>query len=243
MCCNALGRFCMETSVDHPDEGVDELAVVAETKDLGPYAQAWVRFVHSRLCLCIYVVLMVFNLCVLILELVGTTLFDRIFVMVCEGFINLFLAVEVVVDLIIFRLAYFKKWYHIIDFLLTVLCWVFYLMYIEEERPGKGGLMDLSVDSVLLGFRYAFQALRFCFVFLHSHRKKRIVSVEDIEFPPAGADPAHRTEEQDSAHRTEEQDSAHANLFSRAYAMKLVSDFFTAHTSTTNNNVPEQKDP
>jgi len=210
-----------------------------EEKDLSPLAQAWVRFVHSRVCLCLYVTLLVFNLCVLILEIVGTTLFDRIFVMVCEGFINAFLTVEVVMGLIIFRLVYLKKWYHVVDCILTVLCWVFYFMFLKEETPTKTGMIDLSVDSVLLGFRYAFQTLRFIFVFLHSRRKTRIVNVEDIKFPPAGSEvevTAHQPEEEHvDAHST------HANLFSKVHAVKLfAADFFAAHST---NNVPEQKDP
>lgn len=151
---------------------------------------AWIRFTNSRSCLFVYFLLMLLNIFVLILEISGSINNVHSMVsVVCEGVINLFLVGEVVIGMVVYQWEYFKPWANRIDFVVTFLCLIFYAVFIEEETPGQGKVMgdDFEyADTVLLGFRYAFQVFRFMSILYRGRQKKAHVVADDIDFDNVG---------------------------------------------------------
>mmetsp|Transcript_19206 Transcript_19206/g.26959 ORF Transcript_19206/g.26959 Transcript_19206/m.26959 type:complete len:272 (-) Transcript_19206:238-1053(-) len=147
---------------------------------------AWIRFTNSRTCLCIYFLLMLLNIFVLILEISGRNIPMNVLVsVVCEGFINLFLVGEVVIGLVVYHWDYFKPCGNRVDFVITFLCLIFYAVFIEEEAPGAGKVLgdDFEyADTILLGFRYAFQVFRFVSIFRRGQQKKAHIVADEIDF-------------------------------------------------------------
>jgi len=144
--------------------------------NLDSRSQAWVRCVNTKECFFVYLILMLANIFVLVVEFAGKSAFDRLFVVICEGLINAFLAGEVIAGLIIYHWSYFKQWYHVVDFVLTMLCLVFYVIFIEEATPGQGGVVDFELESILLGFRYTFQTLRVVSLLAQSKDRKNMLA-------------------------------------------------------------------
>lgn len=174
----------------------DELAMLDPLSPFENYESsserigAWTRCTNTRSCMGLYILLITFNTMVLIVELASSSV-DVMVVVVSEGFINLFLLIEVVLTINVYRKDYFKSWLRVFDFVITLLCLIFYFIFIGEEEAGQGGVINEDLEygeTVLLGFRYAFQVIRLCSLIYQGRKKTHHLAVNDIRFDEIALD-------------------------------------------------------
>ena len=126
--------------VDEEDDMYPEDFGELESIDVG---MPWYRRLHlvitrakgTRTCLTIYVLMACICGTLFIAAAFGANkLRNHIAFTVVEALVNLFLLLEVVVDVMSLGMAYFSKLYNVVDFTVTVSCVAFFFAFLEEER-------------------------------------------------------------------------------------------------------------
>jgi len=145
-------------------------------------ADVWARLSTSSTCLFIYIVIGCLNLFLLIWQFSGGESMDPAVGIVIESLINVVLALEVVFSILAFGKEFFRKWLRILDFVITLLCITFFILYILEDEIRQNGEWRYP-STVLLVFRYSFQFIRLALIIYESNKKRHFFKQEDIEFP------------------------------------------------------------
>jgi len=101
--------------------------------------------------------------------------------MTVEFLINIVLLAEVVVGIIIFQADYFRDWTKLMDFVVTVLCIIFFALFLYEDSRREDAALSV-MDSLLLIFRYVFQGIRLTILIIRSRNKGKFFTQEDVDF-------------------------------------------------------------
>lgn len=99
-----------------------------------------------------------------------------------EAFINLILLAEVVIGILAEKKQYFHSWLNMMDFIMTILCIAFFIVYVSTEAPEEADYMS-ELDAVLLGCRFLFQLGRLSLFIYRSRSTNAILfHQEEIDF-------------------------------------------------------------
>jgi len=139
----------------------------------------WIQLSTTAGCFALYVIIAFLNLFVLIWELaVGSKHWGVIAV---EFLINIVLLVEVVVGIVIFQADYFRDWTKLMDFVVTLLCIIFFALFLYEDSRQEDAALTV-MDSLLLIFRYVFQGIRLTILIIRSRNKGKFFTQDDVDF-------------------------------------------------------------
>lgn len=138
------------------------------------------RAKSSVVFLVLYVVLMFVNILVLIWEVRGGM--KRRTLLLLEGIINSLLVGEVAIAVCVTGKKYFHSGYNVMDFAVTCLSVVFFLILLEEDLPLLRALELSYANTLLIGARYVFQACRLMALLWRSEPNRRFISQGDVSF-------------------------------------------------------------
>lgn len=135
------------------------------------------RLMTSSTCLGVYIVMIALNLWILMWEFTGGK--SHWLVLATETIINFLLIVEVIVNTISIE-NYFSSPLNVVDFIITLTCLVFFVMFLVEESKGDDDLT--LIDMTVLSLRYAFQMLRLLFLLYRGRKVRLLTQSNDIQF-------------------------------------------------------------
>jgi hypothetical protein len=140
-----------------------------------------VRLRNTSSCLGLYVTLIILNLFVLLWELLGGS--SHWAVLAIEAVINVLLVLEVAVNLLTLGWSYWEAWGNRADFIITVFCVLFFILYVEEEYPLDESKELSYVDTILIATRYIVQLGRLAFIAYRGRQTTKFLQQEDVQFP------------------------------------------------------------
>eukprot|EP00808_Paulinella_micropora_P013692 g3502.t1 len=146
----------------------------------------WLQITTSMVCIGVYVWLGAANIIILALELTGNG--QHISVKLFEAFINIVLFGEVFVNIVLFRKQFFRDPVNILDLVITILCFAFFVVFMYEEGVHAGFSQLTQFDAVLIACRYILLVMRFCIIVRNGRQRSKILTQDNVEF--ANSDPA-----------------------------------------------------
>eukprot|EP00457_Paulinella_chromatophora_P008633 gb/GEZN01008673.1/.p1 GENE.gb/GEZN01008673.1/~~gb/GEZN01008673.1/.p1 ORF type:complete len:269 (+),score=58.98 gb/GEZN01008673.1/:456-1262(+) len=159
-------------------DGLGEVA--GETATHRFCREKWIQVSHTLCCLFMYLFVAILNMFVLVLEVHGTQ--HVVMVILLESLINTILFTEVLIAMFIQGKRYWKVWLNVVDFCVTVLCFVFFLFFLLQEAE-QNVTAELSwTETSLLSFRYFFQLIRLGLIIRGIWPKTEFLTQPDVRF-------------------------------------------------------------
>ena len=142
------------------------------------------RLKNTVACLLLYLVLILLNVVVIAWEYSGGS--TRHWLAIClEAVINVILACEVATSILHLRRQYWHHWINIVDFTLTVLCLLFFIIFLTHPPPDSSrGADDTweTLDVAVLIVRYCFQLTRISVLIYRGRRTTDVLVQDDVDF-------------------------------------------------------------
>ena len=139
------------------------------------------RLRNTPACLLLYLVLILLNLFVIAFEWRGGSV-RHPFAITLETIINVFLVAEVLTSILQQRAAYWHQTVNVIDFVLTALCVVFFVLFLSRPPSPDSDSSWSDIDVVLMIARYCFQLSRISVLIWRGRKTTDALTQEDIDF-------------------------------------------------------------
>lgn len=134
----------------------------------------WMAFQNTRGCLGVYFIIMILNLAVVIWEVAGGKFHPGIIAI--ETLINSCMVIEQGINIFVYSWDYFRKYLNILDFLVTIVCLIFFILFFKINLPS-------GLESVFLAFRYILQLVRLATIAYRSRLRRDLLKLtEEIKF-------------------------------------------------------------